>query len=78
MNSLYNEHFELVEDEPKQGMTPAQVKAKLNKEGKTLRQFCEEKEINYRIAQALLTGVSRGKYGEAHRAAVALGLKEAA
>ncbi|NOT66384.1 MAG: DNA-binding protein [Methylotenera sp.] len=59
-------------------MTPTQVKANLAKQGKTLRQHCEEININYRTAQSVLNGIGRGKYGESHRAAVALGLKEAA
>lgn len=57
-------------------MTPEQVKAKLNKEGKTLTQWAKENGIKYRTAQAVLAGTNRGRHGEAHRAAVALGLKE--
>jgi len=59
-------------------MTPEKVKANLNRQGKTLVQWAQEKNINYRTAQAVLSGTSRGLRGEAHRAAVALGLKEAA
>lgn len=59
-------------------MTPEKVKASLVRQGKTLVQWSQENNINYRTAQAVLSGTSRGLYGEAHRAAVALGLKEAA
>ncbi|MEO7343221.1 MAG: DNA-binding protein [Methylotenera sp.] len=59
-------------------MTPEQVKENLRKEGKTLRQLCIEKSLPYRTAQALLNGTNKGYYGEAHRVAVELGLKEAA
>lgn len=59
-------------------MTPEQVKANLVKQGKTLTQWARENNINYRTAQAVLGGTNRGRHGEAHRAAVALGLKEAA
>lgn len=58
--------------------TPEQVRENLVKQGKTLMQWAKEENINYRTAQAVLSGTSRGRHGEAHRAAVALGLKEAA
>jgi len=59
-------------------MTPAKVKASLEKQGKTLKQWATENKVDYRAAQAVLSGTSRGRHGEAHRAAVALGLKEVA
>jgi len=59
-------------------MTPEKVKASLVKQGKTLTQWAKENNINYRTAQAVLSGTNRGRHGEAHRAAVALGLKDEA
>lgn len=59
-------------------MTPEKAKEKLIKKGKTIRQVSEELGIEYRTVQAVLNGTNKGRYGAAHRAAVALGIKEAA
>lgn len=56
-------------------MTPDQVKRKLEKDGKTFKRFAEENNLNYRTVIGVLNGVNKGRRGEAHRAAVALGLK---
>ena len=56
-------------------MTPDQVKRKLEKEGKSIKQFAEEHHLNYRTVICVLNGVNKGRRSEAHRAAVALGLK---
>lgn len=56
-------------------MTLDQVKRKLEKEGKSFKQFAQENNLNYRTVLCVLNGVNKGKRGEAHRAAVALGLK---
>ena len=56
-------------------MTLDQVKRKLEQEGKSFKQFAEENNLNYRTVLCVLNGVNKGKRGEAHRAAVALGLK---
>lgn len=56
----------------------AQARKKLDGEGKSIKQFAEERKLNYRTVICVLNGVNKGRRGEAHRAAVALGLKEAA
>lgn len=58
--------------------TPATLKARLEREGKTLAQFARERGVDYQIAVQLVNGFTKGRYGKAHRAAVKLGLKEAA
>lgn len=44
-------------------------------QGKTLRQFAAENKLNYRTVSEVVRGVNKGRHGEGHRAAVALGLK---
>jgi gp16 family phage-associated protein len=55
--------------------TPAQVRAWLRANGVTLGQFCETHGFNRLTASDLLRGRRKGYYGEAHRVAVALGMK---
>lgn len=52
-----------------------QKKAELAAHGINLRELCEAKNISYQAARELLCGVSSGRRGNSHRAAVALGLK---
>lgn len=59
-------------------MTPDQFRQKLRREGRSFVQFCQEKNLPYRPAFAVLTGVSKATRGKSHEYAVALGLKEAA
>lgn len=54
------------------------AKAALRRQGKTITQFAEEKQLPYGIVRDVLAGRIAGNYGKAHEAAVALGLKEAA
>lgn len=56
-------------------MTLEQAKKRLQKEGKSYKQFAKERNLNYRTVLCVLNGVNKGLRGEAHRAAVALGLK---
>lgn len=56
-------------------MTVEQVRERLDKEGKTIKQFAEANDLNYRTVVCVMNGVNKGRRGEAHRAAVALGLK---
>lgn len=51
------------------------IRAHLFASGINLRQFCEEKGCDYQVARSLLCGKARGRRGEAHKAAIALGLK---
>jgi gp16 family phage-associated protein len=56
-------------------MTLDQVKKKFEREGKTFKQFADETGLNYRTVIGVVNGVNKGRFGEAHRVAVALGLK---
>lgn len=56
-------------------MTLEEAKKRLEKQGKTAKAFAEEHKLNYRTVICVLNGVNKGRRGEAHRAAVALGLK---
>jgi len=58
--------------------TPEQVKKQFEKRGWTYAGWARENGFSPRTVVAVLNGVNKGRYGEAHRAAVALGLKEAA
>jgi gp16 family phage-associated protein len=53
----------------------AKKRAELAANGITLSELCAENEINYQAARDLLRGKAKGRRGEAHRAAVFLGLK---
>jgi len=59
----------------KEVMTRDQAKKRLRAEGVSFKQFAEENSINYRTLQAVLNGHNKGYRGNAHRAAVALGMK---
>lgn len=59
-------------------MTAAKLlkkRAELRAHGINLREFCDQRGISYQAARELLIGKSKGHRGEAHKAAVALGLK---
>lgn len=59
-------------------MTAAKLRhkrAELAARGINLRAWCDEHNVSYQAARDLLCGRTRGRRGEAHRAAVALGLK---
>lgn len=59
-------------------MTTAQLRkkrAELHAMGINLRALCSERGISYQAARDLLCGRAIGRRGEAHKAAVALGLK---
>ncbi len=72
----YNKH--IITQHERLTMTPDQVKKKLDRQGKTIKQYSEENDLNYRTVLCVLNGVNKGRRGEAHRVAVALGLKKAA
>ncbi|MRD73311.1 DNA-binding protein [Rhodocyclus tenuis] len=59
-------------------MTLDQVKKRFEREGKSFKQFAEENSLSYRTVIAVVNGVNKGRRGEAHRVAVALGIKQAA
>lgn len=50
-------------------------RAELAAKGINLRELCAENDIDYQAARDLLCGKSKGRRGNAHRAAVFLGIK---
>lgn len=56
--------------------TPAQAKAWLESQGKSVKEFAEENNLDPATTYQVLAGTKKGRRGEAHRAAVALGIKE--
>lgn len=59
-------------------MTVDEVKEQFEKQGKTFAQWAREKGFKYRTVTAVINGTNKGRYGEAHRVAVALGIKDTA
>ena len=56
-------------------MKREQVKERFIREGRTYASFARENNFNPRTVAAVINGLNKGRYGEAHRVAVALGLK---
>jgi gp16 family phage-associated protein len=56
--------------------TPEEVRAEFTRRGITIRSWSRANGISERVVYELLRGRFRGRYGQAHRAAVLLGLKE--
>lgn len=56
--------------------TPAQAKAWLEEIGKSVKDFAEENNLDLHTTYQVLAGRKKGKRGEAHRAAVLLGIKD--
>lgn len=56
--------------------TVDQVRADLDRRGKTIRAWAREHGISDRIVYELLRGRFKGRRGQAHKAAVLLGLKD--
>jgi gp16 family phage-associated protein len=57
-------------------MTPEEAKQNLADIGVTAVDFAKNHNLKYRTVVAVLNGTNKGRYGEAHRVAVALGLKQ--
>jgi len=57
-------------------LTPEQARAALDREGISIAEFCRKHDLNRNLVSDLLNGRKKGKRGEAHRAAVLLGIKE--
>ncbi|MBK6742497.1 MAG: DNA-binding protein [Hydrogenophilales bacterium] len=55
----------------------AAKRAELRAKGICLKSLCTENNVSYQAARDLLRGQLKGHRGEAHRAAVLLGLKPA-
>lgn len=56
-------------------MTPAQVKSKFRREGKTFTQWATEQGYPRNAVYRVLNGFDKANYGRAHDIAVKLGLK---
>ncbi|MBS7660532.1 DNA-binding protein [Pseudomonas lalucatii] len=56
--------------------TPAQAKAWLAAQGKSVKEFANENGLDPATTYQVLAGTKKGRRGEAHRAAVLLGIKE--
>lgn len=57
-------------------LTPEQARAALDREGESIAAFARKHGLNKNLVSDLLNGRKKGKRGEAHRAAVLLGIKE--
>ncbi|MGJ8526886.1 hypothetical protein LMG33818_002649 [Halomonadaceae bacterium LMG 33818] len=53
-----------------------QARERLFSEGKTIAAFCKEHDLNQSLVSNVLAGRIKGKWGEARRAAILLGMKE--
>lgn len=56
--------------------TPAQAKAWIESQGKSVKDYADENNIDLHTTYQVLAGTKKGKRGEAHRVAVLLGIKE--
>ena len=56
-------------------MTPAQVKAKFQREGRTFTAWAKEHGYPRNAVSRVLNGFDKANYGRAHEIAVKLGLK---
>lgn len=57
-------------------LTTEQARAKLDREGISIAEFSRKHGLNKNLVSDLLNGRKKGKRGEAHRAAVLLGIKD--
>jgi len=53
-----------------------QAREALSQRGITISEFCRAHDLNRNMVYDLLAGRKKGNFGEAHRAAVLLGIKE--
>ena len=56
--------------------TAADVRADLDRRGKTIRETARDIGVSERVLHELLRGRFKGRRGQAHRAAVLLGMKD--
>lgn len=57
-------------------VTPEQARADLDRKGISIAEFSRKHELNKNLVSDLLNGRIKGRRGEAHRAAVLLGIKD--
>ena len=57
-------------------LTPEQAREALDRKGMSIAEFCRIHSLNKNLVSDLLNGRKKGRRGEAHRAAVLLGIKD--
>jgi gp16 family phage-associated protein len=57
-------------------VTTEQARAALDRQGMSIAEFCRIHDLNKNLVSDLLNGRRKGRRGEAHRAAVLLGIKD--
>ncbi len=57
-------------------VTPEQARAGLDRRGISIAEFSRRHDLNKNLVSDLLNGRIKGRRGEAHRAAVLLGIKD--
>ncbi|PAU55208.1 DNA-binding protein [Pseudomonas frederiksbergensis] len=57
-------------------VTPEQARADLDRKGVSIAEFSRKHGLNKNLVSDLLNGRIKGRRGEAHRAAVLLGIKD--
>lgn len=57
-------------------VTPEQARAELDRRGMSIAEFSRIHRLNKNLVSDLLNGRIKGRRGEAHRAAVLLGIKD--
>lgn len=57
-------------------LTREQARQELERRGITIADFCRAHDLNRNLVSDLLAGRKKGRRGEAHRAAVLLGIKD--
>ncbi|MGT3071974.1 DNA-binding protein [Pseudomonas putida] len=57
-------------------VTPEQARAELDRRGMSIAEFSRINRLNKNLVSDLLNGRIKGRRGEAHRAAVLLGIKD--
>lgn len=57
-------------------LTTEQARAELDRRGISIAEFSRINELNKNLVSDLLNGRKKGRRGEAHRAAVLLGIKD--
>jgi gp16 family phage-associated protein len=57
-------------------VTPEQARADLDRRGVSIAEFSRKYGLNKNLVSDLLNGRIKGRRGEAHRAAVLLGIKD--
>lgn len=57
--------------------TPQQVRERMRRDGKTLKQWAVENGYRPNNVYRVMGGIDKGYYGQAHEIAVRLGLKSA-